>query len=259
MKPIHIFGKKLDIDQYLPCLKAKSRTRNNQFATDNQVEDESTTTLLRNCCVFFLFFVVCISIASIVAVSIVGTYKVVKMVTSNDNKIYTPFRTVNHGIWPGYSHEFFDDRLPFLKAEQVCLSRNNASLLSMNSKDQEDKFDMYVSLNFWNENDYPAFQLWTSGLMLARQLNSSTPVIWPEVNVKEDLKIRECRNRGEGLINAFGTSLQFWQERHIVKDYIPINQPPVSILGQTGCWQHIKRNDLTPESFYRFVCVRRIK
>ena len=34
----------------------------------------------------------------------------------------------------------------------------------------------------------------------------------------------ECGVRGEGLVNAFIAHEKFWQERHIVKDYIMENQ-----------------------------------
>jgi hypothetical protein len=34
-----------------------------------------------------------------------------------------------------------------------------------------------------------------------------------------------CGVRGEGLVNAFSAHEKFWQERHIVKDYIMENQP----------------------------------
>lgn len=262
MTPINIFGKKLEIERYLPSLKPKPRPSGNQNGNEEDTTTDSTTILLTNCCVGFIFFLIWLAIVIIVAASIIGTYKIVQTVMEKE-KVYTPFRVVNHGIWPGYRHEFFNDRVSYLKAEEICLSRQNGSVLHFNSKEQEEKFDAYALLNFWNAVDYPAFQVWTSGFVLAKLLNSTTFVIWPEPNAqkKGELdKIRECAIRGEGQINAFGMSEKFWQERHIVKDYIPINQPEISDSpSKTGCWQHMKRNDIVPESFYRFVCIRKIK
>ena len=40
--------------------------------------------------------------------------------------------------------------------------------------------------------------------------------------------------RGEGLVNAFSAHEKFWQERHIVKDYIMENQPEG--MDATGAW-----------------------
>jgi hypothetical protein len=68
-----------------------------------------------------------------------------------------------------------------------------------------------------------------------------------------------CGVRGEGPVNAFSAHEKFWQERHIVKDYIMENQPEgMDATGGGGCWQHVKRNDMAPKSFYRFVCIRKI-
>lgn len=224
-------------------------------------EEDPADILVKNFCIGFGIFSLCIIIASIVAITIVSTYRVVERMAKAEVEI-TPFRVVNHGIWPGYRHEFFNQKVPFIKAEQVCSSRQNASLLHFNSQEQEEKFDLYASLNFWSTTDYPAFQLWTSGFVLARRIQNklSMTVSWPEPNAKGELnEIRECAVRGEGLVNAFSAHEKFWQERHIVKDYIVENQPVgMDATGVGGCWQHVKRNDMAPESFYRFVCMRKI-
>lgn len=231
------------------------------ISSENHLEDKFPVNLLKKCWSFSIFFVYWLCIAGVTTFLCVFSHQqYVKFIFS---KQVNPFRTVNHGIWPGYRHEFFNSRLPFIAAERICRSRDNSSLLSFSSKDQEEKFDLYVSLNFWNEdeNEYPDFKLWTSGVVLTRQLNKSTIVFWPEPNAKKELlKIRECAVRGENLVNAFGTSAQFWQERQIVKDYVSSNQPEDSKIGsKEGCWQHIKRNDLIPDSSYRFVCIKRIR
>lgn len=227
---------------------------------ENEDMEVFPTACFKDLCIGFGFFVLCVSIASIVAISIVSTYKVVqRMAVIEVDPI--PFRSVNHGIWPGYRHEFFNERLPYSKAEQVCLSREKASLLHFNSQEQEDAFDMYASLNFWSATDYPSFQLWTLGIVIARRVQGkpNVTVLWPEPT-PELSNIRECAVRGEGLVNAFGFPEKFWQERHIVKDYITENQPESgnTTKARIGCWQHVKRNDWVPESFYRFVCQRKI-
>jgi hypothetical protein len=51
-------------------------------------------------------------------------------------------------------------------------------------------------------------------------------VSWPEPNAKGEFNVtRECGVRGEGLVNTFSAHEKFWQERHIVKDYIMEHQP----------------------------------
>jgi len=225
-------------------------------------EDDPAFILIKDVCIGMGIFSVCIAIASIVAIAIVSTYRVVEKMAAVENEP-TPFRVVNHGIWPGYRHEFFNEKVSFIKAEQVCSSREKSSLLHFTSQKQEDDFDLYASLNFWSSTDYPAFQLWTSGFILARRIHNTPRMIvtWPEPNVKGELsEIRECAVRGEGLVNAFSAYEKFWQERHIVKDYIMENQPVGmnATGGDAGCWQHVKRNDIAPASFYRFVCIRKI-
>lgn len=222
-------------------------------------EDVQDLPWFKNLCISFSLFMLCVTIASIVSITIISTYKVAQRLTAIEHEII-PFRTVNHGIWPGYRHEFFNNRLPYIEAEHVCLSRDNAHLLHFNSQEQEDAFDMYVSLNFWSTTDYPTFQLWTSGIIMARRIEGkpNVTVLWPEVT--ELNNIRECAVRGEGIINAFAVNEKFWQERHIVKDYIMDNQQENDTTRtQTGCWQHVKRNDWEPDSFYRFVCLRKIE
>lgn len=221
-------------------------------------EEPAVDVRVKDICICSAIFSLCVVIASVVAIAIVGTYQVVERMAAAEAEII-PFRVVNHGIWPGYRHEFFNQMVPFIKAEQVCSSRENASLLHFNSQEQEDQFDLYASLNFWSTTDYPAFQLWTSGFILARRIQNKPTMIvsWPEPNAKGELNVtRECGVRGEGLVNAFSAHEKFWQERHIVKDYIVENQPDDA--GNGGCWQHVKRNDMAPKSFYRFVCMRKI-
>lgn len=226
---------------------------------NEEVVDDSYSALLQNGLYCFALFSICIVIASIVAISIVATYN---HVTAVKPEVYpVPFRIVDHGIWSGYRHEFFKERVTYIKAEQICSSRDSGSLLYFNSQEQEDKFDLYVSLNFWSEIDYPAFQLWTSGFVLAKQMNRTVLVKWPEPTGEELQEMRNCVNRGEWQINAFGVSKICWQERHIIKDYIEKNQPEdidITKGSDTGCWQLVKRNDIAPESFYRFVCQRKI-
>ncbi len=248
----HFFS---NIEKFFPCLQSSEPREGFEGEED---EDDSIGALVRNSFICFIFFIICVVIASIVAATIITSYNVVTAVEDEVEPV--PFRVVNHGIWPGYRHEFFSERVPYLKAEQICISRNKSSLLHFNSQEQEDKFDMYASLNFWSDTDYPAFQLWTSGFVLAKRLERGNKIIWPEPNRRGELQeIRECGVRGEGLVNAFGTSEMYWQERHIIKDYIQGNQPEISkVGGDTGCWQHIKRNDIAPDRFYEFVCQKKI-
>ena len=220
-------------------------------------QNNPATALVKNGCICCLYFALYIVIVVVGAGLVIGTTTVVRQITTKEKDI-VPFRTVQHGIWPGYAHEFFDEYVSYLKAETICASRNG-SVLHFNSKEQESNFDRYVSSFFWNEVQYPKFQLWTSGIILTKQLTAGNKVIWPEPNAKGELqKIRECAVRGEGIVNAFGTSSMYWQERHIIKDYIAKNQPENAMDEQTGCWQHIKRNDIAPERLYRFVCQKKI-
>jgi len=243
--------------------QSKGQTNVEMGDEDEETDEEDpAVVLLKDICIGTGIFFLCIAIASIVAVTIVSTYRVVERMAAVEVEP-TPFRVVNHGIWPGYRHEFFNEKVPFIKAEQVCSSREHASLLHFNSQEQEEEFDLYASLNFWSTTDYPAFQLWTSGFVLARRIENKPSLIvtWPEPNAKGELReIRECAVRGEGLVNAFSAHEKFWQERHIVKDYIMDNQPVgMNATGSDGgCLQHVKRNDIAPESFYRFVCIQKI-
>ena len=224
-------------------------------------EKDSVDILVKIICIGLAIFSLCVVIASVVSIAIVATFQVVQRIAATEAE-FTPYRVVNHGIWPGYRHEFFNRIVPFIKAEQVCTSREKSSLLHFNSQEQEDQFDLYVSLNFWSSTDYPAFQVWTSGFVLARRIQTKPimTVSWPEPNAKGELNVtRECGVRGEGLVNAFSAHEKFWQERHIVKDYIMENQPEgIDATDGGGCWQHVKRNDMAPKSFYRFVCIRKI-
>lgn len=248
--------------QKQPQSKEQTNVKIDDEDDEETYEEDPAVLLLKDICIGSGIFFLCIVIASIVAVTIVSTYRVVERMAAVEVEP-TPFRVVNHGIWPGYRHEFFNEKVTFIKAEQVCTSREKASLLHFNSQEQEDQFDLYASLNFWSTTDYPAFQLWTSGFVLARRIESKPRLIvtWPEPNAKGELtEIRECAVRGEGLVNAFSAHEKFWQERHIVKDYIMDNQPVgINATGAVGgCWQHVKRNDMAPQSFYRFACVLKV-
>ena len=259
VKPIKIFGFEFKIESCFPCCFARKQSSIDIEEQPFEEEEDPTNALLKKTVIFFSFFMLWLLIAIVLTTIVVVTHQVTQMIRARD-KVYVPVRVVNNGIWPGYRHEFFDDRVPFLIAERTCQSRDKSSLLHFNSQDQEDKFDLYVSLNFWNEDDHPDYKLWTSGFVVTRQLRTSTIVLWPEPNDKNELKkVRECGRRGEGIINAFGTSEQYWQERHIVKDYVADNQPDSTMIGaKEGCWQHVKRSDLLPHSFYRFVCIKKI-
>ena len=173
------------------------------------------------------------------------------------------------GIWSGYRLQFFlDERVSFKKAESVCASRN-ATLLAFKDDQQESLFDLYVGTNFWDEKIYKELQFWTGGVFTMWQQSKFKPYyLWPDrprIPFVGDGK-RECYSWRRGLYQkgAFNAKTDYVTEVTIVKDYQSTNLVEddrkdaegnkITDDSIPGCWNRVKRIDVAPEQFHRFVC-----
>lgn len=244
------------------------------FWNDDEEVKSPAQKLMKNCFIYWALWIIIIIIACVVATVIISTHQVVQTFLVEKDPV--PFRVVDHGVWPGYRLEFFDVRVPFVTAERICRSRNNSRLLTFADQEQENKFDLYVGTNFWDEKSYAQLQFWTGGRILIRKgLNDYPPkIIWPEkdpTRPKELAKLRPCAqwSRGLGQVNAYQTKVLYWSEAHIIKDYqsdhLLENGQIVDPNLIAGCWQMVKREDFVdetnvhmPRQLHRFVCQKKI-
>lgn len=172
-------------------------------------------------------------------------------------------------IWSGYRLQFFlDEKVSFKKAESACASRNS-TLLTFKDDAQESLFDLYVGTNFWDEKIYKELQFWTGGVFTMWQQSKFKPYyVWPGrplILFMGDGK-RECYSWRRGLYQkgAFNAKTDYVTEVTIVKDYQSSNLVEddrkdaegnkITDDSIPGCWNRVKRIDVEPDQFHRFVC-----
>ena len=274
---MEIFGIKIPLPEFLFGKSDKADVeKGEEDLLDKDGDLSPAKEVLKSCFFGWSLFFFGLIVAIIVAALTIATYHGVQALLAPKEPV--PIRTVNHGIWPDYRHEFFNDLVSFIKAESVCSSRNS-TLLSFANQQQEDQFDMYVGKNFWDQTIYPDYLLWTRGYVMKRKTGvggaaTGQMIRWPDkdmtrTDTRNDLnRIRYCG----GWVKCMNqercddAESAYYFEANIVKDYVDdhLYKPDMSQLSENetdliqGCWQIIRRNDVKPEFFFRFVCQSKI-
>jgi hypothetical protein len=85
-------------------------------------------------------------------------------------------------------------------------------------------------------------------------------VSWPEPNAKGELNVtRECAVLEEKVSSTHLVPIKSSGKKGTSSKITSWKINRKEATGGGGCWQHVKRNDMAPKSFYQFVCIRKIK